>query len=186
MKVVLRRNHYKPHGIRISNAPRLRLNRTRSNGQGRTKQEALRGLREAIILILEDRREDGVRGVLEGAVRAGFAPFSPHRPPRDRCGSRDVGIRSHVLKRKDPADPFHIASIGGHQNRADLTTGVRQENVEGEATTHVSWSESLPVAQRGQCHPQGVPSPRSRRQRGHAEQTGPVRFPQAPCETSQN
>jgi predicted RNase H-like HicB family nuclease len=34
-----------------------------ANGQGRIKKEALESLSEAIALILEDRREDGLRGV---------------------------------------------------------------------------------------------------------------------------
>jgi predicted RNase H-like HicB family nuclease len=34
-----------------------------ANGQGKTKNEALSSLKEAIQLILEDRREDGLRGV---------------------------------------------------------------------------------------------------------------------------
>jgi predicted RNase H-like HicB family nuclease len=34
-----------------------------ANGQGRTKQECLESLAAAISLILEDRREDGLRGV---------------------------------------------------------------------------------------------------------------------------
>jgi predicted RNase H-like HicB family nuclease len=40
-----------------------------ANGQGRTKEEARSGLIEAIALILEDRREDGLRGVPPGAER---------------------------------------------------------------------------------------------------------------------
>jgi len=40
-----------------------------ANGQGRTKDEARESLAEAITLILEDRREDGLRGVPEDAVR---------------------------------------------------------------------------------------------------------------------
>jgi len=40
-----------------------------ANGQGRTKAEALDDLREAISLILEDRREDGLRGVPSDADR---------------------------------------------------------------------------------------------------------------------
>jgi len=36
-----------------------------ANGQGRTKDEARRSLAEAIALILEDRREEGLRGVPE-------------------------------------------------------------------------------------------------------------------------
>ncbi len=40
-----------------------------ANGQGRTKDEALESLREAILLILEDRREDGLRGVPPEATR---------------------------------------------------------------------------------------------------------------------
>jgi predicted RNase H-like HicB family nuclease len=34
-----------------------------ANGQGRDKDEARQSLAEAITLILEDRREDGLRGV---------------------------------------------------------------------------------------------------------------------------
>ena len=34
-----------------------------ANGQGRTKSEALQGLKEAIALILHDRREDARRGI---------------------------------------------------------------------------------------------------------------------------
>lgn len=34
-----------------------------ANGQGQTKEEARRSLVEAIALILEDRREDALRGV---------------------------------------------------------------------------------------------------------------------------
>ena len=41
-----------------------------ANGQGRTKDEALASLQEAIALILEDRREEGLRGVPATAIRA--------------------------------------------------------------------------------------------------------------------
>ena len=34
-----------------------------ANGQGRTSEDAISGLSEAISLILMDRREDGLRGV---------------------------------------------------------------------------------------------------------------------------
>ncbi len=40
-----------------------------ANGQGRSLEEARQNLSEAIALILEDRREDGLRGVPEDAVR---------------------------------------------------------------------------------------------------------------------
>jgi predicted RNase H-like HicB family nuclease len=40
-----------------------------ANGQGHTKEEARASLVEAIALILEDRREDGVRGVPPDAER---------------------------------------------------------------------------------------------------------------------
>lgn len=40
-----------------------------ANGQGRTKGKALESLGEAIALILEDRREDGLRGVPPDAIR---------------------------------------------------------------------------------------------------------------------
>ena len=38
-----------------------------ANGQGRTRDEARASLSEAISLILEDRREDGLRGLPEDA-----------------------------------------------------------------------------------------------------------------------
>ncbi len=40
-----------------------------ANGQGRTKDEAKQSLAEAIALILEDRRDDGLRGVPPDAER---------------------------------------------------------------------------------------------------------------------
>ena len=40
-----------------------------ANGQGKTKEEALKSLSEAISLVLEDRREDGLRGVPADAIR---------------------------------------------------------------------------------------------------------------------
>ena len=41
-----------------------------ANGQGRSREECLQDLASAIELILQDRREDGLRGVPEGAVQA--------------------------------------------------------------------------------------------------------------------
>ena len=40
-----------------------------ANGQGRTKDDARASLTEAIVLILEDRRDDGLRGVPPDAER---------------------------------------------------------------------------------------------------------------------
>ena len=40
-----------------------------ANGQGKSKEEALESLAEAIKLILEDRREDGLRGIPPNAIR---------------------------------------------------------------------------------------------------------------------
>lgn len=40
-----------------------------ANGQGRTREEALESLAEAIALILEDRHADGLRGVPDDAER---------------------------------------------------------------------------------------------------------------------
>jgi predicted RNase H-like HicB family nuclease len=40
-----------------------------ANGQGRTKDEARENLAEAIELILEDRREDALRGIPPDAIR---------------------------------------------------------------------------------------------------------------------
>ena len=40
-----------------------------ANGQGRTIEQCRRSLAEAIALILEDRREDALRGVPPDAIR---------------------------------------------------------------------------------------------------------------------
>ena len=40
-----------------------------ANGQGRTKEEARESLAQAVALILEDRREEGLRGVPPDAER---------------------------------------------------------------------------------------------------------------------
>ena len=40
-----------------------------ANGQGHTREESLDSLRDAIALILLDRREDGLRGVPDSAER---------------------------------------------------------------------------------------------------------------------
>ena len=39
-----------------------------ANGQGKTKEAAKRNLAEAILLLLEDRRDDGLRGVPDEAI----------------------------------------------------------------------------------------------------------------------
>jgi predicted RNase H-like HicB family nuclease len=40
-----------------------------ANGQGRTKDEAKQSLADAIALILEDRRQDGLRGLPDDAIQ---------------------------------------------------------------------------------------------------------------------
>ncbi len=40
-----------------------------ANGQGLTRDESRSNLAEAIALILEDRREDGLRGIPDDAVK---------------------------------------------------------------------------------------------------------------------
>lgn len=40
-----------------------------ANGQGKTVEESKRNLSDAVALILEDRREDMLRGVPSGALR---------------------------------------------------------------------------------------------------------------------
>lgn len=40
-----------------------------ANGQGKTKQECLESLTDAIALILEDRRQEGLRGVPDDALQ---------------------------------------------------------------------------------------------------------------------
>jgi predicted RNase H-like HicB family nuclease len=40
-----------------------------ANGQGKSREECLQSLADAIELILEDRREEGLRGIPKEAVR---------------------------------------------------------------------------------------------------------------------
>jgi predicted RNase H-like HicB family nuclease len=40
-----------------------------ANGQGRTVEECRQNLAEAIALVLEDRREDALRGIPQNAIR---------------------------------------------------------------------------------------------------------------------
>jgi len=40
-----------------------------ANGQGKTKEDCLKNLAEAIDLILEDRRDDALRGLPADAIR---------------------------------------------------------------------------------------------------------------------
>ena len=40
-----------------------------ANGQGRTKDEALENLKDAVALVLEDRREDALRGLPADAIQ---------------------------------------------------------------------------------------------------------------------
>lgn len=40
-----------------------------ANGQGKTRDEARESLAEAIALVLEDRREEGLRGAAPEAIR---------------------------------------------------------------------------------------------------------------------
>jgi predicted RNase H-like HicB family nuclease len=40
-----------------------------ANGQGQTKEEALASLSSAVALVLEDRREDSLRGLPADAIR---------------------------------------------------------------------------------------------------------------------
>jgi predicted RNase H-like HicB family nuclease len=44
-----------------------------ANGQGRTKEECKDSLADAISIILEDRRADGMRGLPDDAIREGVA-----------------------------------------------------------------------------------------------------------------
>ena len=51
-----------------------------ANGQGKTKAAALKSLRNAIALILEDRRKDGLRGTPRTATREKVASGEAGRP----------------------------------------------------------------------------------------------------------
>ena len=47
---------------------KCRSNGPYTNGQGKTKEEAVEDLKAAILLILEDRREDAKRGLPDTAI----------------------------------------------------------------------------------------------------------------------
>ncbi len=71
-----------------------------ANGQGKTKDEARKSLADAIELILEDRREDAMRGIPPDASKeivtideADGAPPSP-APPRVLLEARGGRARS--------------------------------------------------------------------------------------------
>jgi predicted RNase H-like HicB family nuclease len=49
-----------------------------ANGQGRTVEECRNNLAEAIALILEDRREDGLRGVPKDATQDPEQNYRPY------------------------------------------------------------------------------------------------------------
>jgi len=51
-----------------------------ANGQGETVDEAKNNLKEAIELILEDRREDMMRGLSVDAIREKFSSNEAQRP----------------------------------------------------------------------------------------------------------
>ena len=54
-----------------------------ANGQGRTKDEARASLADAIALILDDRRADGLRSVPLHEQLARLQPLAPRRNERD-------------------------------------------------------------------------------------------------------
>ncbi len=55
-----------------------------ANGQGKTKDEARESLAQAVALILEDRREDGLRGVPPDAVRETITSVNHWVDPRSQ------------------------------------------------------------------------------------------------------
>jgi predicted RNase H-like HicB family nuclease len=61
-----------------------------ANGQGRTKEEARQSLAEAIALILDDRREEGLRGVPPDAERETVIVKRSGAPCFSTCGSTGV------------------------------------------------------------------------------------------------
>ena len=71
-----------------------------ANGQGRTKDEARDSLRQAIALILEDRREEGLRAVLSlGERRVRERIFrQPGAPPAPAAAAQgpNAGYRPNL------------------------------------------------------------------------------------------
>jgi len=78
-----------------------------ANGQGQTKAAARRSLADAIALILEDRRKEGLRGVPRSAVHEKVVGdrTSAHRNLRSACPqdlSRPVGASDWKVRSGGP------------------------------------------------------------------------------------
>jgi hypothetical protein len=86
-----------------------------------------------------------------------------HAADPGRC-LRTIRVRRYKLKREDALDSFHVACIAGHQYDSSVPAGVRQENVEREATAYLRQLQSFLFAERRECQPQGIPGRRRRRQ----------------------
>lgn len=70
-----------------------------ANGQGRTIEECRKSLAEAIELILEDRREDGFRGVPADAIRETVVLLSAEPGGSMRaCGNGYAGDLQAILR----------------------------------------------------------------------------------------
>jgi hypothetical protein len=81
-----------------------------ANGQGRTKEEARESLAEAIALILEDRRADGLRGVKRNSLL---------RHPR---------LHGCVLKREGRAHSLWTNPASGAVEDWRRTTNMRRRS----------------------------------------------------------
>jgi predicted RNase H-like HicB family nuclease len=88
-----------------------------ANGQERTKEEALQNLKESIALILEDRREDSLRGVPESAMRETVPPHptspTPACSPRPKtCPERSEGSQPGFRVSFFTGEALPSASLG--------------------------------------------------------------------------
>ncbi len=86
-----------------------------ANGQGRTREEAEQSLQEAVALILEDRREDGLRGVPADAERSAMKVVvtgTSDDPEPLRSHVRTKATRKRLAERfKDPNDDLRLVIV---------------------------------------------------------------------------
>jgi hypothetical protein len=66
-------------------------------------------------------------------------------------------VRRDEVEREHPGDARQIRSIAGDEGCADLPAGAGDEDVENEASTHVSQDQTVVFDERGEGRPQRLP-----------------------------
>jgi hypothetical protein len=67
-----------------------------------------------------------------------------------------------VRECEDPLNPDHLSGVAGHENGTIFSAGVREEDVQREASLDSRQLETLLFAENGECESQGIPAGRAR------------------------